>query len=126
MLVSDIIPLVSDTACYYHYYTSHPRSSHLKAEERTELTKLLTTFSQVFAEDLIPTGHTSVVKHCIPATGPPIRQPLRWIPQPLKNVVYSVCWTMMSFTQVTVHGPLQLLWRRRKMEAGGSVLIIIS
>ena len=47
MLASDITPLVSDTACYYHYYTSHPRSSHLKAEERTELTKLLTTISQV-------------------------------------------------------------------------------
>ena len=75
MLVSDITPLVSDTATTT---TTTPaildqiNMSQLKGEERAELTKLLTTFSQVFAEDPIPTGHTSVVKHCIPATGPPI------------------------------------------------------
>ena len=74
MLVSDITLLVSDTATT----TTTPAildqidMSQLKGEERTELTKLLTTFSQVFAEDPIPTGQTSVVKHCIPATGPPI------------------------------------------------------
>ena len=78
MLVSDTTPLVSDTAATTTTSTILDQidMSHLKAEERTELTKLLATFSQVFAEDPIPTGHTSVVKHCIPATGPPIRQPL--------------------------------------------------
>ena len=61
--------------------------SHLTTEEHTELAKLLTDFSHVFAENPIPTGHTSIVKHSIHTTGPPIRQPLRRIPQALKSVV---------------------------------------
>ena len=89
MLVSDTTPLVSDTAATTttSAILDQINTSHLKAQERTELTKLLTTFSQVFAEDPIPTGHTSVVKHYIPATGLPIRQPLQRIPQALKSVV---------------------------------------
>ena len=85
MLVSDTTPLVSDTAVTTttSAILDQINMSHLKAEERTELTKSLTTFSQVFAEDPIPTGHTSVVKHYIPATGPQIRLPPQRIPQTL-------------------------------------------
>ena len=44
----------------------------LSTEEHTEHAKLLTDFSHVFAENPIPTGQTSVVKHSIHTTGPPI------------------------------------------------------
>ena len=46
--------------------------SHLKTEEHSELTQLLVNFSHVFAENSMPTRQTSVVKHSIPTTGPPI------------------------------------------------------
>ena len=70
--------------------------SHLKTEERTELTQLLTNFSHVLAKNPIPTGQTSVVEHSIPTTGPPIRQPLRRIPQALKSVVSTEVHRMLD------------------------------
>ena len=61
--------------------------SHLSPSEQTELTELLVNYSHVFSQGRIPTGHTSVVKHSIPTSGAPIRQPLRRLPQALKSTV---------------------------------------
>ena len=89
MLVSHTTSVVTSTETPTAATLDQIDLSHLKTEERTELTQLLTNFSHVFAENPIPTGQTSVVEHSIPTTGPPIRQPLRRIPQALKGV-YSV------------------------------------
>ena len=61
--------------------------SHLSTIEQQELTQLLTDFCGLFPPNGNPLGQTSVVKHSIPTTGPPIRQPLRRIPEALKSVV---------------------------------------
>ena len=61
--------------------------SHLIPSEQAELSKLLVSYSHVFSLGRIPTGHTSVVKHTIPTSTAPIRQPLRRIPQALKSTV---------------------------------------
>ena len=94
MLVSHSTSLVTDTAT--PAALDQIDLSHLKAEERTELTQLLTNFLHVFAEYPIPTGQTSVVEHSIPITSPPIRQPLRRIPQALKSVVSTEVHRMLD------------------------------
>ena len=64
------VMLLSHTASLIDYNSTSPPTildqidlSHLTTEEHTEQAKLLTDFSHVFAENPIPTGHTSVVKH---------------------------------------------------------------
>ena len=59
---------------------------HLK-ELNLELINLLLQFHDTFSPSDGPTGHTSVVMHTIPTTGPPIRQPLRQVPESLKDTV---------------------------------------
>ena len=96
MLVSHTTSVVTGTETPTEAALDQIDLSHLKTEERTELTQLLTNFSHVFAENPIPTGQTSVVEHSIPTTGPPIRQPLRWIIQALKSVVSTEVHRMLD------------------------------
>ena len=59
----------------------------LSPSEQQQLLNLLVSFSTVFTTDNDPLGRTSVVKHNIQTSGPPIRQPLRRLPQAMKPVV---------------------------------------
>lgn len=61
--------------------------SHLAPSEQTQLKQLLVQFADLFAVGDRPIGQTSVVTHSIPTTGPPIRQPLRRIPEALKSTI---------------------------------------
>ena len=60
---------------------------NLSLFERTEFINLLLQFHDIFSPSDGPTGHTSVVTHTIPTTGPPIHQPLRQVPESLKDTV---------------------------------------
>ena len=60
---------------------------HLSSAERTELVNLLTEFGDIFSSANSLRGHTTLVKHSIPTTGPPIRQPLRRVPEALKSTI---------------------------------------
>ena len=60
---------------------------YLPSTERTELVNLLTEFGDIFSSTNSFKGHTSLVKHSIPTTGPPIRQPLRHVPKVLKSTI---------------------------------------
>ena len=60
---------------------------NLSSPERTELVNLLTEFSDIFSPSNGLMGHTSLIKHSIPTTGPPIRQPVRRVPEALKNTI---------------------------------------
>ena len=55
--------------------------SHLSPSEQMELTELIVSYSHVFYQGRIPTGHTSVVKYSIPTSGAPICQPLHRLPK---------------------------------------------
>ena len=55
--------------------------------EQQQLLNLLTSFSTIFTTANDPLGRTNVVKHSIQTSGPPIRQPLRRLPQAMKPVV---------------------------------------
>ena len=70
--------------------------SHLTPEEQTELTTLLTDFSDISSHDNIPMAHTTAVKHSIPTTAFPIHQPLHRIPQALKYTVSSEVHRMLD------------------------------
>ena len=59
----------------------------LSPSEQQQLLNLLVSFSTVFTTANDPLGRTSVVKHNIQTSGPPIRQPLRRLPQAMKPVV---------------------------------------
>jgi len=61
----------------------------LSDPEKSRLITLLNEFSDVFAPANGPSGHTSVVKHTIPTSGLPIHQPLRRLPEALKDAVQS-------------------------------------
>ena len=63
--------------------------SHLSPKEQQDLVQLLTDFRSLFPPSGTPLGQTSVVNHSIPTTGPPIRQPLRRVPEALKNIMIS-------------------------------------
>ena len=59
----------------------------LSSTQQQKLLELLATFSTLFVTPEEPLGKTSVVRHGIQITGPPIRQPLHRIPESLKPVV---------------------------------------
>ena len=59
----------------------------LSSAERSQLVDLLTEFHDIFAPPTGPQGCTSAVKHAIPTTGPPIRQPMRRMPEALKGSI---------------------------------------
>ena len=62
-------------------------SSELSPQEQQQLRSVLHSFHDVFATPDGPLGHTSIVKHEVRTTGPPIRQPRRRIPVALKDTV---------------------------------------
>ena len=59
----------------------------LSSAERSQLLELLTDFHDIFAPPSGPQGCTSAVKHAISVTGPPIRQPMRRVPEALKDSI---------------------------------------
>ena len=61
--------------------------SDLSPSEKRQLQDLLTQFTDLFAPKGGPVGRTPNVKHSIPTEGPPVRQPLRRIPEALKGAV---------------------------------------
>lgn len=61
--------------------------SALSPQEQEQFLGVLQSFHNVFATAEKPLGHTSVVKHHIQTTGPPLRQPMRRIPFSLKDTV---------------------------------------
>ena len=60
---------------------------NLSETEKSTLLDLLGEFSDVFAPVTGPRGCTTAVKHAIPTTGPPIRQPVRRLPEAPKDTV---------------------------------------
>ena len=62
---------------------------NLSDTERSTLLSLLAEFSDVFAPVTGPRSCTTAVKHTIPTTGPPIRQPMRRLPEALKETVQT-------------------------------------
>ena len=62
-------------------------SSDLSPQEQQQLRSVLHSFHDVFEAPDGPLGHTSIVKHEVRTTGPPIRQPRRRIPVALKDTV---------------------------------------
>ena len=62
---------------------------NLSDTERSALLGLLSEFSDVFAPVTGPRSCTTAVKHTIPTTGPPIRQPMRRLPEALKETVQT-------------------------------------
>ena len=60
---------------------------NLSETEKSTLLGLLAEFSDVFAPVTGPKGCTTAVKHAIPTTGPPIHQPVRRLPEVLKDTV---------------------------------------
>ncbi len=62
-------------------------SSDLTPPEQDQLLELLTQYNDVFATPEGPLGKTSMVKHEVQTTGPPIRQPVRRPLESLKGVV---------------------------------------
>ena len=67
----------------------HLHLPHLSETKKSALTGLLAEFSDVFAPVTGPKGCTTAVKHAIPTTGPPIRQPMRRLPEALKATVQT-------------------------------------
>eukprot|EP00731_Ephydatia_muelleri_P012792 Em0007g102a len=70
-------------------------SSSITPQEK-KLEKLLYDFRGLFVSEGGPLGRTSVVKHAIKTTGPPIREPLRRIPHSLRNEVATEVKRMME------------------------------
>ena len=70
---------------------------HLTAEQKPQLTKLITEYMDVFALNSQELGRTSLVKHVI-NTGdhPPIRQPVRRTPFALRNEVDEMVQEMLT------------------------------
>ena len=70
--------------------------NHLSAEQKLQLTNLITNYTDVFALNSQELGTTSLVKHVI-NTGnhPPVRQPLRRTPFALRNKVDAMVQEML-------------------------------
>ena len=71
-------------------------STGLNPTEKQQLLALLTQFSDLFATTDRPLGKTGVVKHAVKMSGPPIRQPLRRIPEAMKEVVQQEVQKMLK------------------------------
>ena len=61
--------------------------SNLSSLEKTQLTNLLNKFASLFTPKGGQVGRTQIVKHAITTEGPPVRQPVRRVPQALKEVI---------------------------------------
>ena len=73
----------------------HLQFPNLSLDEQTELKNLLVEFHDVFSIGGL-SGCTSVVKHSIPTTGMPIHQPLRRVPEALKEAIESEVTRMLE------------------------------
>ena len=62
-------------------------SSKLSTQDKQRLYDVLCTFRDVFATTDEVLGSTSVIKHAVKTTGPPIRQAMRHLPVALKVTV---------------------------------------
>ena len=65
----------------------------LSEPETSTLLDLLSEYSDIFAP---ATGCTTTVKHAIPTMGPPIRQPMRRLPEALKQTVHTEVQKMLE------------------------------
>ena len=81
------LPFLADNAVAPQFDTV--ATPDLSSVEREQLLELLTSFRDIFAPPSGPHGCTSVVKHGIPTNGPPIRQPMRRMPEALKDTITS-------------------------------------
>jgi dUTPase len=61
--------------------------AHLNATELEQLKSLLSSYQDLFASRLVSAGCANEVRHNIPTSGPPIRQPVRRLPEALKHAV---------------------------------------
>ena len=68
----------------------------LSESKKSALLALLSEFSDIFAPITGPTGCTTAVKHVIPTTGSPIRQPIRRLPEALKATVNTEVQQMLD------------------------------
>ena len=59
----------------------------LSPEEKQQLQQVLSTFADLFTTSTGSLGRTDAVKHTINTSGPPIRQPVRRLPESVKQVV---------------------------------------
>jgi len=71
-------------------------STGLNPAEKQQLLALLTQFSDLFATTDRPLGKTGVVTHAVKTSGPPIQQPLRRIPEAMKEVVQQEVQKMLK------------------------------
>ena len=60
---------------------------HLSHQQKIQLTNLLVKYQDLFISKADPLGHTDKVKHSIQTERPPIRQPIRRLPEALKRTV---------------------------------------
>ena len=60
---------------------------HLSHQQKVQLTNLLVKYQDLFISKADPLGRTDKVKHPIRTEGPPIRQPIRRLPEALKRAV---------------------------------------
>ena len=93
------ILVVDDTDTYPDFPDSLPDISactHLDPTQRGKLHDLLLSFKDLFMSQLTRPGCAKEVQHRIPTTGPPIRQPVRRLPEALKGVVNSDTQKMLA------------------------------
>ena len=70
---------------------------HLSAEQKIQLTKLITKYMDVFALNSQELGTTSLVKHVIDTRNhPPVRQSVRCTPFALRNKVDGMVQEMLT------------------------------
>ena len=73
----------------------HLQFPNLSLDKQTHLKNLLVEFHDIFSVGDL-SGYTSVVKHSIPTTGMPIHQPLRHVPEALKETIESEVTRMLE------------------------------
>ena len=69
---------------------------HLSAEQKFQLTQLITGYTDVFALNSQELGTTSLVKHVINTDHPPIRQPVHRMPFAFRNKVDNMVQEMLT------------------------------
>eukprot|EP00731_Ephydatia_muelleri_P000511 Em0001g511a len=85
--------------------------SSITPQEKKKLEKLLYDFRGLFVSEGGPLGRTSVVKHAIKTTGPPIREPLRRISHRCQHTVKKKAGGVLGLRGVTAQG---VLWQHNK------------
>ena len=80
----------------------------LSEPETSTLLDLLSEYSDIFAP---ATGCTTTVKHAIPTMGPPIRQPMRRLPEALKQTVHTEVQKMLEHNIIRHSAKKDGSWR---------------